>query len=133
LTHPSSGNQETRRLAAQILPLMAKGAGIILTTTFQEHLAGQEGAISSTLGKVAALVLKRKRLGGLVLTGGDLAMGVYTRLSAKALRIEDEVLPGIPCSTLANGPFLNLRLVTKAGGFGEKDAMVKIIQYLMAS
>ena len=69
----------------------------------------------------------------MVLTGGDLAMGVYTHLSATALRIEDEVLPGIPLSSLADGPFVGLRLVTKAGGFGEKDAMVKIVQYLMRS
>ncbi len=133
LTHPRLGNQEAQRLSAQIPILLAKGAGIILTTTFQGHLVGQEEAISKALGKVAFLVLGQKRLGSLVLTGGDLAMGVYSRLSATALRIEDEVLPGIPCSTLADGPFATLRLVTKAGGFGEKDAMVKIIQYLMGS
>jgi uncharacterized protein YgbK (DUF1537 family) len=133
LTHSRSGNNAVRKLCSQTLPLLTKDAGVILTTTFQEHLAGQEEAIAKALGKVAALVLKQKHLGGLVLTGGDLAMGVYTRLSATALRIEDEVLPGIPCSTLADGPFASLRLVTKAGGFGEKDALVKIVQYLMGS
>jgi uncharacterized protein YgbK (DUF1537 family) len=133
LTHPRLGNQEIQRLVARIPSLLAKSGGIILTTTFQEHRSGQEEVIPKALGKVAALVLRQRRLGGLVLTGGDLAMGIYGRLAAKALRIEDEVSPGIPCSTLADGPFANLRLVTKAGGFGEKDAMVKIIQYLMAS
>jgi D-threonate/D-erythronate kinase len=131
LTHPRLGNQEIQRLVARIPSLLAKSGGIILTTTFQEHRSGQEEVIPKALGKVAALVLRQRRLGGLVLTGGDLAMGIYGRLAAKALRIEDEVSPGIPCSTLADGPFANLRLVTKAGGFGEKDAMVKIVQYLM--
>ena len=57
-------------------------------------------------------------------------MGVCAHLSATALRIEDEVVPGIPCSILADGPFARLPLVTKAGGFGEKDALVRIIHYL---
>jgi uncharacterized protein YgbK (DUF1537 family) len=70
------------------------------------------------------------RLGGLVLTGGDLAMGVCARLSSSALRIKEEVLPGIPCSILTDGPFKGLHLVTKAGGFGQKEALWRIVQYL---
>ena len=133
LTHPRLVTSEIRKICAQALPLFHGNKGIILTTTFQKHLEGQEEAISKSLGRAAAYLLKQKRFGGLVLTGGDLAMGVFTHLSASALRIEDEVLPGIPLSTLADGPFARLRLVTKAGGFGEKDAIVKIIQYLLGS
>jgi uncharacterized protein YgbK (DUF1537 family) len=57
-------------------------------------------------------------------------MGVCRQLSSSALRIEEEVLPGIPCSTLADGPFRGVRIITKAGGFGEKDALWKIVRYL---
>jgi uncharacterized protein YgbK (DUF1537 family) len=131
LTHPRSAVKGIREICAQPFPLFPGEKGIILTTTFQEHLEGQEEAISKFLGRAAASLLKQRRFGGLVLTGGDLAMGVFTHLSASALRIEDEVLPGIPLSTLADGPFARLRLVTKAGGFGEKNAIVKIIQYLI--
>lgn len=132
LIRPKSAAEGVREICARVLALLPGNKGIILTTTFQKHLEGQEEAISKSLGKVGASLLKQERFGGLVLTGGDLAMGVYARLSATALRIEDEVLPGIPLSTLADGPFARLRLVTKAGGFGEKDAMVKIVQYLIA-
>jgi D-threonate/D-erythronate kinase len=133
LAHPRLIPQEIRNIASQILPLFPKTKGVILTTTFQNHLQGKEENISKSLGRAAAALLKQKRFGGLVLTGGDLAMGVFTHLSASALRIEDEVLPGIPMSTIADGPFAGLRLVTKAGGFGEKDAMVKIVQYLIGN
>jgi len=132
LTHPRLIMDEFPNIESQVLPLFPKSKGAILTTTFQNHLEGKEETISKSLGKAAVSLLKKKRFGGLVLTGGDLAMGVFTHLSALALRIEDEVLPGIPLSTLADGPFAGLRLVTKAGGFGEKDAMVKIVQYLIA-
>ena len=109
---------------------LSRGPGVILTTTFQKHFSGKERAIPAALGKVTARLLRKIRLGGLVLTGGDLAMGVCRQLAASALRIEEEVLPGITCSTLMNGPFRGLRLVTKAGGFGEKDALWRITQYL---
>jgi len=130
LTNPRLASREVKRISAHILPLLSRNRGVILTTTFQKHLAGQEKVIANALGKAAVLILKQKRLGGLLLTGGDLAMGVCARLAATALRIDGEVVPGIPCSSLADGPFARLPLVTKAGGFGEKDAMVRMIHYL---
>jgi uncharacterized protein YgbK (DUF1537 family) len=121
---------EAEALALRLSEDLARGVGAILTTTFQKHLPGKESAIPKALGKTAVRLLGKIGLGGLVLTGGDLAMGVCERLSSSALRIEEEVLPGIPCSTLTDGPFQGLRMVTKAGGFGEKDALRRIIQYL---
>jgi uncharacterized protein YgbK (DUF1537 family) len=130
LTNPQAAGTEIRTITTTLLEFLSKGPGAILTTTFQKHLVGKERAIPEALGKVTARLLHQKHLRGLVLTGGDLAMGVCRHLSASALRIEEEVLPGIPCSTLNGGPFQGLRLVTKAGGFGEKDALWRITQFL---
>ena len=130
LTNPRWAGSETGAISTELLRILSQAPGAILTTTFQKHFSGKERAIPTALGKVAAQLLRKARLGGLVLTGGDLAMGVCARLSASALRIEEEVLPGIPCSTLTDGPFKGLRLITKAGGFGAKDALWRIIQYL---
>jgi uncharacterized protein YgbK (DUF1537 family) len=130
LTNPRRAEMEAGAITTALLEILSKGPGAIFTTTFQKHLAGKEQVIPEALGKVTARLLHQKRLGGLVLTGGDLAMGVCKHLSASALRIEEEVLPGIPCSTLTDGPFQGLRLVTKAGGFGEKDALWRITQFL---
>jgi uncharacterized protein YgbK (DUF1537 family) len=121
---------EVDAIFQRLVDLFSSEPGAILTTTFQKHLPGKEEMIPQALGKAAVRILKKVRLGGLVLTGGDLAMGVCERLSSSALRVEDEVLPGIPSSTLTDGPFRGLRMVTKAGGFGEKDALWRIIQYL---
>jgi uncharacterized protein YgbK (DUF1537 family) len=130
LTNPRGAGKETGALTTGLREIVSQGPGAILTTTFQKHLLGKERIIPEALGRVTARLLRQKRLGGLVLTGGDLAMGVCRQLSASALRIEEEVLPGIPCSTLTDGPFQGLRLVTKAGGFGEKDALWRITQFL---
>ena len=130
LTNPRTSGSEAKAAAHYLAEVLAKGDGAILTTTFQKHLPGKETMIPKILGKAAVHLLENLRLGGLVLTGGDLAMGVCERLSSSALLIEEEVLPGIPCSTLTDGPFKGLRMVTKAGGFGERDALWRIIQYL---
>jgi len=130
LLSPRRAESESIALSSRLGRILAQSPGAILTTTFQKHLPGKEKAIPKALGIVAARLLKRKRLGGLVLTGGDLAMGVCGRLGASALSIQEEVLPAIPCSTLMDGPFRGLRLVTKAGGFGEKEALLHILHYL---
>ena len=130
LTNPRWAKREAESVISSLRKNLSDGPGAILTTTFQEHLSGKERAIPAALGKVTCRLLRKIRLGGLVLTGGDLAMGVCRELGASALRVEEEVLPGIPCSTLIDGPFRGLRLVTKAGGFGEKDALWRITQFL---
>lgn len=117
-------------LSQRVKEALLRDGGAILTTTFQEHLPGKEKLIPNFLGQVVALLLREIQLGGLILTGGDLAMGVCGRLSASVLSIEEEVLPGIPFSLLLDGPYQGLRLVTKAGGFGQEDALGQIIKFL---
>jgi uncharacterized protein YgbK (DUF1537 family) len=130
LLNPRRATAEAGAISNHLERVLAKNHGAILTTTFQKHIPGKENAIPKALGMVASGLLGKRRLGGLVLTGGDLAMGVCGRLRASALSIQEEVLPGIPCSTLMGGPFQGLRLVTKAGGFGEREALLQILHYL---
>lgn len=117
-------------LSQKIKEALLKKEGAVLTTTFQEHLPGKEKMVANFLGQVVCLVLQQMKLGGLILTGGDLAMGVCAHLSASVLSIEEEVLPGIPFSLLLDGPYQGLRLVTKAGGFGAEDALWQIVKFL---
>lgn len=121
---------EKESLLQKIKEALTRDEGAILTTTFQAHLPGKEKLIPNFLGETVARILREFQLGGLILTGGDLAMGVCAHLSASALRIEEEVLPGIPFSILLAGPNRGLRLVTKAGGFGQEDALEEIIKFL---
>lgn len=130
LTTPRVAGLEIEKVSLLLASALSDHSGAILTTTFQEHIPGKEGLIPRALGKVVVQLMGKVRLKGMVLTGGDLAMGVCQYLSSSALRIEEEVLPGIPRSTLTDGPFEGLRMVTKAGGFGGKDALWRIIQYL---
>jgi uncharacterized protein YgbK (DUF1537 family) len=63
----------------------------------------------------------------LVLAGGDTALAVCRALRVTGIRLEREVLPGIPRGTLIGGPYDGLAVVTKAGGFGAEDALAAIL------
>jgi 4-hydroxythreonine-4-phosphate dehydrogenase len=62
------------------------------------------------------------RIGGLVLTGGDTALGVLRAWEVTSLRLVAEVEPGLPWSWSAGA--VRLPVVTKAGGFGGARALL---------
>jgi uncharacterized protein YgbK (DUF1537 family) len=88
-----------------------------------------ELAIRKFLGELTAKIVRNSPAGNLILTGGDIALGVCLALGIQNLNIVDELLPGIPLS-IANLKNFNLKIVTKAGGFGEKDTLFKLIKKL---
>ena len=88
-----------------------------------------ELVIRKFLGELTAEIVRNSPARNLILTGGDIALGVCSALGIKNLYIVDELLPGIPLS-IANLKNFNLKIVTKAGGFGEKDTLFKLIKKL---
>lgn len=77
------------------------------------------------LGAVARDVVERIPRAGLVLTGGDTALAVAHALGARTLSIHGEWAPGIPFGRLSvrHAP----GVVTKAGGFGGPDTLVRLL------
>jgi len=49
------------------------------------------------------------------------------------LNIVDEVQPGVPRGTLLGGRCDGLRVVTKAGGFGDEGAIMRAIKMIQGS
>ena len=67
---------------------------------------------------------------GLALSGGDTAFAILSAIGATGIRLEREVVPGIPFGRLLGGPADGLAVVTKAGGFGAENALAMIADYL---
>ncbi|MEM2876200.1 MAG: four-carbon acid sugar kinase family protein [Candidatus Bathyarchaeia archaeon] len=86
--------------------------------------------ISLALSEVTKKLIGLRKVSGLVLTGGETAVRVLKSLNTEKLLVESEVLPGIPLMRVMDGEFRGLRVVTKAGAFGNEEALVKIIKYL---
>jgi uncharacterized protein YgbK (DUF1537 family) len=69
---------------------------------------------------------------GVLLTGGEMAAAFLKSIQASELRLEKEILPGIPLSTVVVGRGGGLKIVTKAGGFGSRGSMRQILDYLVS-
>ena len=108
----------------------ARRPEFILKAETRTDISQVAEAISSTLGEITAKIVDRLKVGGLVLTGGSTAQKVCLTLGAKGIWIKDEVLPGIPLGKLADGKYKGLNVITKAGGFGDENAIINAIRYL---
>ena len=65
----------------------------------------------------------------LLLSGGDTASLVCRALGAKAVEMCCELVPGIPIGVLRGGVAENCTIVTKSGGFGSPDDLIRIGDY----
>ena len=67
---------------------------------------------------------------GVALSGGDTAFAILSALGASGIKLVGEVLPGIPHGHIMGGLASGLPVVTKAGGFGNEDALAVVVDFL---
>ena len=70
---------------------------------------------------------------GLVLTGGETASLAVRGLDAGGIRIVAEVRPGIPGGLLVGGAAAGRPIVTKAGAFGDRSALLEAARWLRSA
>lgn len=86
--------------------------------------------IAKVLGEIVAQLVLGQKVRGLILTGGDTAVHVCQNLEAKGIELMKELQPGIPLCKLMGGKAQGMQVVTKAGGFGQPDAFLKVYEAL---
>ena len=86
--------------------------------------------LSQRIGAITLQILGQARVGGLFLTGGDIATAVANALGAEGYRIQSEVAPCIPCGTFINSELDDLPVITKAGGFGSDSTLCDALYYI---
>ncbi|WP_053207648.1 four-carbon acid sugar kinase family protein [Jiangella muralis] len=82
------------------------------------------------LGEVVQLFLASRPVTGLLLTGGDVAAGVLTRLGASGVRPAAEVEPLAVRGVVMGGPWSGLPVVTKGGLVGQEETLLHCIEQL---
>lgn len=97
----------------------ARSPGQVLEGTTAQELE----AIAAKLGHAAAVLLSRRRFGGLVTTGGDVTVGVLRALGAHGIELVTEVLPLAARGRILGGPASGLDIVTKGGLVGDRTAL----------
>nr|WP_319475185.1 four-carbon acid sugar kinase family protein [uncultured Sphaerochaeta sp.] len=81
----------------------------------------------SLLGKA---LVEQCEISGLFLTGGDTAFGLLEALGIHEVEILREVQGGIPLLEVPTGGYASMRIVTKAGAFGNDQAIVHSLRVL---
>lgn len=121
-----------RIVRTDVVSLLSRGRNVALTTTFSEYQEGKEATTAEMLARATAWVLAHSAVAGLIMTGGDIARAVCRALGATALHVLGEVQAGVPAGILVGGLCNGLRVVTKAGGFGDDLAILRSIYCIQA-
>ncbi len=118
--HPSTRTQVMR---------LGRRAGLEILAPPDDGRAGdaaRRGETARSLAESARARIERARPGAVMLTGGETAIAVLRALEAHGLRLSGQLEPGLALGTLAGGPFDGLAVLTKAGGFGDADTLVRV-------
>jgi uncharacterized protein YgbK (DUF1537 family) len=87
-------------------------------------------AIAYFLGEVAREIIQDIGIKGILLTGGDTAYKTAKGLNISAIVLQDEIEHGIPFGYCAEEKYRNVIIVSKAGGFGNEDAIFSVLNFL---
>ncbi|MDR9856370.1 four-carbon acid sugar kinase family protein [Paenibacillus sp. VCA1] len=89
-------------------------------------------SISRELGNIAREAVRAfPDIEGLVLTGGDTAKAVCSRLNMNRMQLYTEVETGLPLGILKDTADTGMYwTVTKAGGFGHRHSLVNALKYM---
>ncbi len=110
---------------------LADGEHVILTTADMTDSPLGSQAVADGLAELARRLVVEGDVGGLILTGGDIAAAVCDALSGSTLWLRGETQPGIAWGVLLDGLLPGLPVVTKAGGFGTDEALAQAIGKLV--
>ena len=123
-------SRETARIIKASLSFLNINRDLIISSRRIDTSAAGDRDVAEWLAHVVARIVEHRSLGGLILTGGEVATAVCRRLNAGAIDLHGEVQPGIPAGRLRGGSLDLLPVITKAGGFGEPNTLVSAIAFL---
>lgn len=107
---------------------MVKARTVLLLAPEGRVQGLDSGKVATRLGQLAGELVRRFNVAGLVATGGDGASHTLEALSANGIALVDEVTGGVPLGRLTGGEAAGLPVVTKAGGFGAENVLLRAAQ-----
>ncbi len=134
--------EQVQQLTDQIEADVRQGCirrGVLITTDriFDGSKSGtaalfyQDAVNGSIAAAIAVLVERLQQLlpvGGLIVSGGDVANGVLEQLGVGSIELEDEPIRGVAAGRITGER--SYLLATKSGGFGSPDALLQLYRYM---
>jgi uncharacterized protein YgbK (DUF1537 family) len=93
----------------------------------RQHSRRLNTALSILMERVGSDV---RDIGGLLLVGGDTTEAVLTGFGAHGISMRSEIMPGISIGEIVGGDANSTPVIAKAGGFGDDEALLKMMEYL---
>lgn len=113
---------------------LTRGTTVLVTTDIAHHVEADSpgaAALAQELALVVQAITEAVPTAALVLTGGATALAVARALEARELRLLTEISPGIVIGELVLAG-RRIPAVTKSGGFGGGDALLRAVTTLEA-
>jgi uncharacterized protein YgbK (DUF1537 family) len=117
--------------------LLQKGADIIVLpsssydrTEFEKSPPNTSRQIQEAMGVIGAAILEKVKVSGVFLTGGDTAIGFLNKIGAAKFSIVSEVLMGVPLMKAMGTKYDAMKIITKAGAFGQPDTIFYCLRKL---
>ncbi|MBN1152871.1 MAG: four-carbon acid sugar kinase family protein [Dehalococcoidia bacterium] len=117
------------QLAARIIELFSQDRVVVLSSSLSDYAPQLRHTMAPVLGAIVTRVLAGSPVAGLFLSGGDVARAVCGENGIQALQILGDLQPGVIVGAAVGARYQGLRVITKAGGFGNEDAMTQAIQH----
>jgi uncharacterized protein YgbK (DUF1537 family) len=86
--------------------------------------------VAEHIAEVVAILAKRHLIGSMILTGGDVAANVMSKLEASEVVLGGEVQPAVPWGLLRSRLLSEVPVVTKAGSFGAAETLLECLSFL---
>jgi D-threonate/D-erythronate kinase len=134
--------EEARKTGVPVIPLSApnvdisrevqfhlsRGKSVIMSSQTPQTEDFTPDAVRGVLGELVREIIESTRPGMLVMTGGDVAAAVCRELSVTGVTLYGEIEPGMPVGALESTTVSGLPILTKAGGFGDRRAFVRMLE-----
>ena len=109
---------------------LSSGHPPILTTSLSPLIREKRAEVAQRLGELARLTAERVAIDVFILSGGATAWSVCRSLEVSALAVRGELEPGVVTAVALNGAHSGTTFVTKAGGFGNRGTLARLMTLL---
>ena len=116
-----------RRDGVVVLQVGKPSAGEDLSTS---ELRSAAEKISGNLGQFVKAITDETIPDVLVIIGGDTTSGVLTACGVTSLELQGELQPGTVSAVPGDGTIAGGFLITRAGGFGDKNSILELVSLL---
>jgi D-threonate/D-erythronate kinase len=125
----ATGRAAIEAAVADVAAAIGRGASAALAVDLPEN---SPEAARQVLARTFALMAERMpRPGSLLVTGGETLYGLLQALGATSLLATGELMPGVPHARIAGGRWHDLSVVSKSGGFGAPDLLIRLAESVM--